>query len=48
MQGGCDLKALVERLCHSMRGKVNPQPLREEPLDKVQQTLADARRIHGL
>lgn len=56
MQGGYDLKALGDSVCDSMRGtlglvsadKFNPQLLREEPLDKVRQALAEARRIHGL
>lgn len=56
MQGGYDLKALSESVCDSMRGvlglpsedKFNPQLLRDEPLDKVQESLREARRIHGL
>lgn len=56
MQGGYDFKALGDSVCDSMRGalglasadRFNPQLLREEPLDKVQASLAEARRIHGL
>jgi hypothetical protein len=54
MQGGYDLKALSDAVCDSFRGVLgmpsedtfNPQLLREEPLDKLQNVLKEVQNIH--
>lgn len=56
LEGGYDLKALGESVSDSFRGmlgessvdKFNPDLLRNEPLEKVQAVLKEARKIHGL
>lgn len=56
LEGGYDLKALGESVANTFLGvlgegardRFNPDLLRDEPLDKVQGVLREARRLHGL
>ncbi|KAI3436510.1 hypothetical protein D9Q98_005927 [Chlorella vulgaris] len=56
LEGGYDLKALGESVANTFLGVLgeaaadnfNPALLRDEPMDKVQQVLREARRVHGL
>ena len=56
LQGGYDMKGLSESVTDSFNGvlnlqsmdKFNPALLRDEPLEKVQQTLQAVKAAHGL
>lgn len=56
MQGGYDAKGLSESVADSFNGvlglpsldKFNPALLRDEPLDKLQLAVSEARKAHQL